>query len=30
VADGFTRHACVDRATMRPVRLPEWLISLGG
>jgi acyl-CoA thioester hydrolase len=29
VAEGFTRHACVDRATMRPVRLPEWLIDLG-
>ena len=29
MADGFTRHACVDRATMRPVRLPEWLIGLG-
>ena len=29
VADGFTRHACVDRVTMRPVRLPEWLIGLG-
>lgn len=28
VADGFTRHACVDRATMRPVRLPAWLVAL--
>jgi acyl-CoA thioester hydrolase len=28
VADGFTRHACVDRATMRPVRLPGWLTGL--
>ena len=24
-ATGFTRHACVDRATMRPVRVPAWL-----
>ena len=22
---GFTRHACVDRASMRPVRVPAWL-----
>ena len=22
-ATGFTRHACVDRASMRPVRVPE-------
>lgn len=22
---GSTRHACVDRASMRPVRVPEWL-----
>jgi acyl-CoA thioester hydrolase len=29
VATGFTRHACVDRATMRPTRLPEWLTALG-
>jgi len=29
VATGFTRHACVDRATMRPVRVPEWLAALG-
>jgi len=28
VAAGFTRHACVDRASMRPVRVPEWLASL--
>ena len=25
VAEGFTRHACVDRASMRAVRVPEWL-----
>jgi acyl-CoA thioester hydrolase len=29
VATGFTRHACVDRATMRPVRVPGWLAELG-
>jgi len=27
-ATGFTRHACVERATMRAVRVPEWLTSL--
>jgi len=27
-ATGFTRHACVDRASMRPVRVPEWLTHL--
>ncbi len=26
-ATGRTRHACVDRASMHPVRLPEWLLS---
>ena len=25
VADGWTRHACVDAATHRPRRVPEWL-----
>ena len=25
VADGHTAHACVDAATMRPTRIPEWL-----
>jgi acyl-CoA thioester hydrolase len=25
VADGFTRHACVDAATFRPTRVPAWL-----
>jgi acyl-CoA thioester hydrolase len=25
VCRGSTRHACVDRATMRPVRVPAWL-----
>src|SRR3954469_2577430 len=28
VATGFTRHACVERATMRPVRVPAWLAEL--
>ena len=25
VADGSTGHACVDAATLRPTRVPEWL-----
>ena len=25
VADGWTRHACVDARTHRPRRVPEWL-----
>jgi len=25
VADGWTHHAVVDRSTLRPTRLPEWL-----
>lgn len=25
---GQTRHACVDRATMRPVRVPAWLVAV--
>jgi acyl-CoA thioesterase FadM len=25
VADGWTAHAVVDRETLRPTRLPEWL-----
>jgi acyl-CoA thioester hydrolase len=28
VTTGFTRHACVERATMRPVRVPAWLAEL--
>jgi acyl-CoA thioester hydrolase len=28
VATGFTRHACVNRASMRPVRVPGWLGDL--
>ena len=27
VADGWTRHACVDAATHRPVRVPAWLVD---
>jgi acyl-CoA thioester hydrolase len=27
-ATGFTRHACVERATMRPVHVPEWLAEI--
>src|SRR3954471_12639836 len=29
VTTGFTRHACVERATLRPVRVPGWLTDLG-
>jgi acyl-CoA thioester hydrolase len=25
VADGWTRHACVSAATLRPTRMPPWL-----
>ena len=25
IADGWTRHACVDAATHRPTRVPGWL-----
>jgi len=27
VADGYTRHATVDRATYRPTRVPSWLAN---
>ena len=27
VADGYTRHATVDRETYRPTRVPTWLIE---
>ena len=27
VAEGWTAHACVDARTMRPVRIPAWLIE---
>ena len=25
VADGYTEHACVDAASLRPTRVPDWL-----
>ena len=25
IAEGWTQHACVDAATMRPTRVPDWL-----
>ena len=25
MADGYTAHACVDSATLRPTRIPDWL-----
>jgi acyl-CoA thioester hydrolase len=25
IADGWTAHACVDAATFRPTRVPDWL-----
>jgi len=27
VADGYTRHAIVDRETYRPTRVPDWLAT---
>jgi acyl-CoA thioester hydrolase len=27
VADGWTAHACVDAATLRPTRVPGWLVA---
>jgi acyl-CoA thioester hydrolase len=27
VADGWTGHACVDARTMRPTRVPAWLVE---
>lgn len=30
VADGHTEHACVDAATLRPTRTPEWLVEAIG
>jgi acyl-CoA thioester hydrolase len=27
IADGNTEHACVDSVTLRPTRLPEWLVQ---
>ncbi len=30
VADGHTEHACVDATTMRPTRVPAWLVEAIG
>jgi acyl-CoA thioester hydrolase len=27
VADGWTAHACVDARTLRPTRVPSWLVE---
>ena len=27
IAEGTTGHACVDAATLRPTRVPQWLID---
>jgi acyl-CoA thioester hydrolase len=27
VADGWTRHACVDATSLRPTRVPSWLVE---
>ena len=27
LAEGWTAHACVDARTLRPLRLPEWLLE---
>lgn len=27
IADGWTAHACVDAETLRPTRMPGWLIA---
>jgi acyl-CoA thioester hydrolase len=27
VAEGHTEHACVDALTLRPTRVPEWLVK---
>jgi acyl-CoA thioester hydrolase len=27
VAEGWTGHACVDARTLRPTRVPEWLVA---
>lgn len=27
VAEGWTGHACVDAGTLRPTRVPEWLVQ---
>jgi acyl-CoA thioester hydrolase len=27
IAEGHTEHACVDAETMRPTRIPDWLVD---
>jgi acyl-CoA thioester hydrolase len=27
IADGWTAHACVDSVTLRPTRVPDWLVE---
>ena len=27
IAEGWTAHACVDAASFRPIRLPDWLLG---
>ena len=27
IADGWTRHACVDAVSHRPTRVPQWLVD---
>lgn len=27
IATGWTRHACVDSRTLRPTRVPDWLVE---
>jgi acyl-CoA thioester hydrolase len=27
VAEGWTRHACVNAETFRPTRIPDWLVE---
>ena len=27
IADGWTSHACVDARTLRPTRMPQWLVE---
>jgi acyl-CoA thioester hydrolase len=27
VAEGWTNHACVESASLRPIRVPEWLLD---
>lgn len=27
IADGWTQHACVDARTLRPTRVPPWLVE---